>query len=201
MSYSPTNIYSKYVKAYIYYAEDGNLEKIRSKLTNVFKQDTTRLDVLQELAKICYYQKDYKSAYQYYQPFVEIRKAYHLEIYRNEDLKIGRVFLENGFPDEAQELFDNFREYVQTDKTIYQNLEWAFYYAQMGNQEKALDYLRLFSEEEHFHYWTIVFTPIEPVMESLVKHPEFQQIMKNLEQKFQNYHNRIKKSLKEKSLI
>ena len=40
---------------------------------NELKKDSTRLDILQEVGKLHYFQEDYNGAFKYYERFVEAR--------------------------------------------------------------------------------------------------------------------------------
>ena len=70
-----------------------------------------------------------------------------------------------------------------------------------GNTEKALEYLRLFKNEDNYFYWLTLFLEMEPLMDNIKNHPEFKKINKELIDKFWDYHTEIKTSLKEKKLI
>ncbi len=76
LDYDPKNPFSGYLKVYIDNAETGDLKKIRELLIKELDKDTTRIDVIQEVAKINYYLRDYEGAYHYYKKFIAIRKSY-----------------------------------------------------------------------------------------------------------------------------
>ena len=95
LDYFPDNIFSLYVKAYILFARDKDAEKLTEDLLETFRLDTTRLDVLQEVAKSYYFRRDYEMASRYYKPFAAIREMYNLDIYRSEDAKIAVVLRSN----------------------------------------------------------------------------------------------------------
>lgn len=57
------------VEAYILFARDGNIERTKRQLFNEWRKDTTRLDILQEVAKIWYFKEEYDSAFFYYEKF------------------------------------------------------------------------------------------------------------------------------------
>lgn len=83
LEHKPDNLYSEYVKAYILYAKNRNLQQLKYDLVEALKKDTNRIDIMQEVAKICYYMGDYKSAYFYYKKFIDIREALDLNIYNS----------------------------------------------------------------------------------------------------------------------
>jgi len=201
LDYYPENLYSAYVKPYILYARTGNLQQTKDFLIEALNKDTTRLDIMQEVGKICYFMRDYKAAYQYYLKFVTIKEALSLDIYRSENAKIGVVYSEVGQTEASDTLFNYFRHYAENDPSLYRHINLAMYYSYKGDEKKAIEHLRLFSDQEHFHYWTILFVPIDPLVDNIRDHPEFKKIWNDIETKFWKWHKQIKVSLEEKDLI
>lgn len=201
LDYNPDNIYSAYVKAYILFAKDRSLEQLKSLLLNTLNKDSTRLDVIQEVGKAYYYLRDYQSSYQYYRKFVEIKKVYNLNIYRGEDAKIGVVYLKTGHTTESEKIFKDYKAYAENDKSIYKYLSLGVYYAFHGDTKQAIEYLRLFSQQDNYHYWTILFLKIDPLLDSIKDNPEFKEILIDIEDKFWKKHEQIKVSLMEKGLL
>jgi len=201
LDYYPENLYAEYVKAYILYAKNKDLEKLNSLLIAAFNKDTTRLDIVQEVAKSYYYQRDYESSYAYYKPFMEVKEAYGLNIYPAENGKIGVVFSEMGEKDGSEIIFADFKVYAENDQSIYKHFNLCVYYSFHGDTEKAIKHLKLFSKEDHYHYWTILFAQIDPLMDNIKEDPVFKEIINEIETKFWNYHDQIRASLEEKGLI
>ena len=202
LDYNPENIFSDYVKAYIQYARDKDLAKTKEKLIVTLKKDTTRLDVLQELGKICYYMRDYETSFKYFKKFTDARKNYNLDIFQHMNAEIGYVYKEMGLIKESQKYFEDYKNYVDRSNSIYKNLELAIYYSYLGNTQKAINHFEQFvNKEEDFHYWTILFLKIDPLLDNIKDDERFKKIYKDLEIKFWDKHNLIKKSLKEQNLI
>ncbi len=201
LDYSPENIYSLYVKPYIVYARNRDLQETCNMLLGVLEKDTTRLDVIQEIAKIYYYMRDYQSAYNYYKIFIDGRNTYKLDIYPGEDAKIGVVFSELGYKDEADKIFADYLAYAENDKSIYKNLSLAVYYSYMGDIEKSLDHLQEFSKQDIYNYWTILFLSNDPLIDNIREQPECKVILDEIESAFWKYHKRIRASLEVENLI
>ena len=108
MEYDPDNLYAAQVNAYILYARDRNLEQTKELLVEALNRDTTRLDILQEVAKIYYYMRDYEEAYYYYNRFIMLLEAQNLDLYRYEYDKIGVVFSKMGQAEKAEKYFADF---------------------------------------------------------------------------------------------
>ncbi|WP_321372669.1 helix-turn-helix domain-containing protein [uncultured Draconibacterium sp.] len=201
LEYLPENLYSQYVKAYIDYAKNQDLNQLNKSLLATFEKDKTRLDVLQEVAKSYYYLRDFETAAVYYKAFVEAREMYNLEIYRSENGKIGVTFDKVGEQGLSDKYFEQYRTWAENDPSIYSNFSLAFYNSYKGNTDKAIDYLKAFTKQDNFHYWTILFTPIDPMMDNLRKNPEYKKVFREIEDKFNANHIRVKKSLQEKGLL
>jgi class 3 adenylate cyclase/TolB-like protein len=201
LEYQPDNLYSAYVKAFILYAKNRDLQQTKVLLTEALKKDTTRLDIMQERGKISYYLRDYEEAFHYYKKYIEITEAWKLDIYQSENAKIGLVLEKMGMAEESEKYFTKFREYADNNQTIYKHSYLALYYGYRGDVEKALQHLRLFSEEEHYHYWSVIFIPMDPLVDSIRDHPEFGKIMKKIENNFWAWHKQIRSTLERKDLI
>jgi TolB-like protein/AraC-like DNA-binding protein/Tfp pilus assembly protein PilF len=201
LEYNPENLYSEYVKAYILYAKDKDLRKTKKLLIKALNKDTTRLDILQEVAKINYYQRDYEGAYRYYKRFIETREAYQLDIYRYENAKIGLVLSKMGMKEKSDSFFVDYKVYAENDRSLYKHLSLAMYYSYKGNTEKALEELELFSQQDNYAYWTILFLKIDPLIDSIKDLPETRKLLNEMETKFWDHHRHIKATLEERGLI
>jgi class 3 adenylate cyclase/TolB-like protein/Tfp pilus assembly protein PilF len=202
LSYDPFNIYSNYVKAFILYARDQDLAKTKILLLDVLAKDTTRLDVLQEVAKICYFMRDYDCAFKHYKRFSDTRTALNLDMYRVEDIKIANVMKQIGEEAAATQLLQDFESYVSAEQSIYKPLNEAMIAAYKGNNSMALQKMREFSSTaENFHYWILLFFKTDPLMDDLKDLPAFKKIMLDLETKFWDQHEEVKVSLVEMGLI
>ncbi|MCI0751367.1 MAG: hypothetical protein L0Y35_05980, partial [Flammeovirgaceae bacterium] len=60
-----------------------------------------------------------------------------------------------------------------TDQSIYRNLGLSAYYTYTGNQQKAIEHMKLFSKEDNVQYWIILFLESDPLMEKIANNPEF----------------------------
>lgn len=201
MDYNPQNMFSEYVKAYILYAKNKDLEHTKDLLLIAFHKDTTRLDILQEIGKVYYYMRDYETSYTYYKHFISSKEKYNLNIYPHENCKIARVLAEMGMKEKSEKLLKEFFDYASKDKSIYKNLSLAIYYAQKDDTEKALEHLQLFSEEENLQYWIVLFLKIDPLVDSIKDHSKFKKTIKKIEKQFWKNHKEIKLALEKEDLL
>ena len=199
--FNPDNLYSVYVKAYISYAGHRDLRKLQSDLLAALTVDSTRLDIVQEVAKTYYYLRDFETAYAYYEAFNRARELYHLDIYPNENAKIAVTCDKVGRKDEARKYFDSFLLYAEKDHSLYQNLSLSAYYAYHGEIEEAMNYMELFTNESDFQYWILLFFEMDPLVDNISQLPEFKVLFKKITSTFWDQHEAIRSSLEKQGLI
>jgi len=106
-----------------------------------------------------------------------------------------------GLTEESDKYFDDYKVYAENDKSIYKHLSLASYYSYKGDTEKAIEEMKLFSEQDNYFYWIIIFIEMDPLIDNIKDLPEFKKIFNDIESKFWKYHKRIKSSLEEKELL
>lgn len=201
LNYNPDNYFAPYVKAYILYARDRDIEQTKKSLIRELQKDTTRLDIMQEVAKLHYYQEDYDTAFLYYEKFVEARNKQGMDIYPQEDVKIGLVYEKMGLDEQASEFFTSYAEYCKNDESIYKSVSIAALYTHEGKMDEAIEQLKIFAAKSNFQYWILIFMETDPVFKPLKNHPEFNEVMQKIEDRFWENQAQLKNSLEEKGLI
>lgn len=201
LDYNPANLYSEQVKAYIRFAQTGDLDQTRVILLEAFRKDTTRIDIIQEIGKVYFYQRDYENSFKYYRALVDIRDEFNLDLFIHENVKIAYVFDRMGLHEEAKELLGDFRVFAENDQSIYNDMSLALYYSYIGEQQKAIEHLRKFSEKEDYVYWIVLFLEMDPLLDNIKDSPEFAKIMKTIKDNFWSYHEDMRKTLEEQDLI
>ncbi|WP_026935031.1 helix-turn-helix domain-containing protein [Christiangramia echinicola] len=201
LDYNPENYYAPFLKVFIQYAQEQNIEKATNALVIEWKKDTTRLDIMQEVAKFYYFQEKYNSAYYYYNKFQKIQEANGLNMYPQENLKIGLVYDKMGFHDKAEDFYKAYDEYCEKDQSIYQPVSLTMEYLHEGKPSPAMEQLKLFATKNNYQYWILLFLEKDPLMKTLKSHPEYDEVIRKINDRFWENHNQLKKSLKEKELI
>ncbi|WP_224995935.1 helix-turn-helix domain-containing protein [Cesiribacter sp. SM1] len=201
LEYNPANYYSNHLKAFILFAKNKDLDETRALLIRELKKDTTRLDIMQDLGKVCFYQKDYKAAYQYYNRFVSRREALQLDIYQQENLLIGTVMKKMGHHEKAARYIQEYKTLADNNESNYKPLLLAAYHMHMRDQHQALEQLELFSQEENIQYWVVLFIECDPLLEPLFATAAGKEAIAKVKTKFWKNHAEIKARLKKESLI
>ncbi|WP_420579710.1 helix-turn-helix domain-containing protein [Reichenbachiella sp.] len=198
LAHYPENLYSETLYAYIKLAGNFNLQSARESLIQSLNKDTTQLHIIQEIAKVCYMQHDYKTAWFYYEKFNQIKKNLDLDIYGAEDLKIAFVLEKLGQIDKSQQFLANYYEYTNNDTSIYKDLLLSAYYAYIGDIEKGIEHFAAFSKQENYMYWFVLFLEKDPILLELKDHPEFNEIIRAISDNFWVKHQELEEMLKGK---
>ena len=198
---NPENYYAPFLNVFIQYAQHQNIEKATYALVGEWKKDTTRLDIMQEVAKFYYFQEKYDSAFYYYDKFEKIKESNGLNMYPQENLKIGLVYDKMGMQDKAESYYKAYAEYCENDQSIYQPVSLAMKYLHEENPNLAIEQLKLFATKNNYQYWILLFLEEDPLMKTLKSHPEYDEIIQKIKDRFWENHTTLKKSLKEKELI
>ena len=200
-AYYPDNPYTNYVKAYILYAKEKDLQATLDRILIELAKDQNRVDILQEAGKLLFYLGKYEEAYTYYARFDSLVTAYQLDIYPQENLKQAMVYEKMGKTEQAKVFLEKFRNFMESDQSIYQDLTRFGYEVYQGNYNKALEHLRQFSKQDDIQFWIVLFMECDPELEPLKDHPEFKEIMAAIKKRFWDNHARIRSDLEEKGLI
>jgi TolB-like protein/AraC-like DNA-binding protein/Tfp pilus assembly protein PilF len=201
LEYYPDNAFSRYVRAFALYAKNRDLKQTRQLLQTEFRRDTNRFDILQDIGKVSYYLEEYDTAYKYYTKFNQYRDTHKLDVFEHENLVIGRVYEKMGEAEKAKEFYERYGRYVEADQTAYKNIGLAIYYCQMDDSAKALEHLRLFTQEDNIQYWVILFMDKGPELTETEASPEFKKLLQEVERKFWANHEKLKLKLEEQGLL
>jgi TolB-like protein/Tfp pilus assembly protein PilF len=199
LAYFPENPYA-YIKVYMHLAIDKDCPKAKERLLTYLEKDSTRIDIIQEIGKVCTLMGDYEEAYKYYKRFIDLRETYKLDIYKHESLRIAFVLSKVGQKEKAEQFAQTFKQFADNNHTIYKQALLSSYYGYRGDIEKAVEHLRLFSKEDDFLYWVLIFED-DPMTANLKNLPEVKKIMSGLEKKFWDRHEKVKDRLQEEGLI
>jgi hypothetical protein len=201
LDFNPENYYSPFLKIFIQYALNENMEQTKMQLIEEWKKDTTRLDILQEVAKFYYFEEDYENAFYYYERFVKAREQYDLDIYPHEDVKISWVYKKMGLDKQAARFFDSYVAYCEKDESIYKSASMAVRYVVEEEYDKAIEQYKIFATQNSYQYWVVLFNEKDPILQALKSHPEYDEILQRIKDGFWENQTQLKKTLEDKGLI
>ncbi len=201
LDYDPNNYYAPYLKILILFAKEGDIEYSTKLLEQEWQKDTTRLDILQEVGNFYYHQEQYDSAYFYFKKFVRAKEKGGLEIYPHNDIKIGMVYKEMGLDEQAADFLTSYAKYCETDQSIYKSASMAAKYVYEGENQKAIEQFKVFATQDNYQYWMLLFLERDPLIKRLKSHPEYEETIQKIKDRFWENQARLRKSLEEEGLI
>jgi TolB-like protein/Tfp pilus assembly protein PilF len=124
--------------------------------------------------------------------------------------RLGYAYLMNGFEEEAKYHLDaGIERLIKTlemgqhvlsrEMDTYYGL--AASYAAMGDKDKAYENLRSMIQFERMSLWISGNIKDDPLFDSIRDEPEFQQIVRDVEAKYQAEHERVRQWLEENDLL
>ncbi len=164
------------------------------------------------LVQIAAYYEDlgrYGESLKYYKKYIELLK-------RQGDLQamhrmknVGYIFWQNGNRKTADYYFDEQKRFCeraieegrQYERNLYSYYDLACIYAFRGERDKAFENLRLFNNKPMMSLWMIQVIEADSLLNSIRNEPEFQEIVRDIEAKYQAEHERVKKWLEEQGMI
>lgn len=201
LDYNPSNPFAPYLKTYIELAKDKDLVKATNSMLQLYQKDTLRTDLVNEVAKLYYYQEKYKESHKYYEKFDRLVSSNGINMFPQEKIKMAIVYTKIGDTAKAQEFLADYDEYLKNDNSIYKPASQAIKYLYQGKLEKAMDQYKIFASKSDFQYWVVLFLEEEPLLNDLKSHGDYKVTMQKIYHQFWDDHETVKKKLKENGLI
>ncbi len=149
-----------------------------------------------------------KESVKFYKKWLdELRVEGRIKI--NEMQRIGYAYWKIGFMDSADYYFNEQIKYcndaIRLGRPYGQNFAYydlAGVYAFMGNKIKAFENLKNFNQGPFGQVlWIVKYIKTDPLFKSIRNEPEFQQIVRDVEAKYQAEHERVRKWLEEQGML
>jgi TolB-like protein len=127
----------------------------------------------------------------------------------NDMHRVAYYYWLNGKEDEANHYFDLQMEYCTQDIELnrpnavqkYSYYDLAGIYASRGETQKALENLKVFDQRQVMVYWITMFIKTDYLFNNIRNEPEFKQIVRDVEVKYEAEHERVRKWLEEQGML
>jgi tetratricopeptide (TPR) repeat protein len=148
----------------------------------------------------------HEESLKYYKKWFEILKI-NGEISIQQISGLGYAYLKNGYKEKAEycfkETINNCKKLIELKRSYkpFAYYDLAAAYASIGDKDKAYKNLRIFNQIQRIPFWQEVLIKTDPLFNSIRNEPEFQQISKDIEAKYQAEHERVRKWLEEQGML
>jgi tetratricopeptide (TPR) repeat protein len=174
----------------------------------VYTMDSTKIETLFTLGAIYMILSQYKEALSYFRKWYE--KSQNLSVLFILGMhRLGWAYWQNGFKDKAKYFFNEQINYCKKMNKMgrvlgFPNREFydlAGVYAFIGDKNNAYENLEIFNKSQMMSLSWCNLIKIDPLFNSIRNEPEFQQIAKGIEAKYQAEHERVRKWLEEQGKL
>jgi TolB-like protein len=188
----------------------GNIQKQEKYSREVYMKDSSDMNTLANLGGVYVSLGQYKKSLVYYEKWLDqLDKTLVMQYRYNSMQRVGYAYWKNEQYAEAEYYFNLQMEYCNRSIELdndYVKSRMVYYdragiYAFRGEREKALDDLRKFNERKGFPLWWSELIQTDQLFESIRNEPEFQQIVRDVEAKYQAEHERVRQWLEENEML
>jgi TolB-like protein/Tfp pilus assembly protein PilF len=178
-----------------------------------YSKDSTNDQTLLHLGDSYALLGKYEKSLKYYKKWLEglktqgalsMNSPFNSNLFNNMH-RIGYSCWQNGYKKEAEYYFSEQINYCNRmidlnrlfAQRLYPYYDLAGVYAFRGDKEKAYKNLRIFNQRKTQSLWMVTLIKNDPLFNSIRNEPEFQQIVRDVETRYQAEHERVKKWLEE----
>ena len=150
----------------------------------------------------------YREALRFYEKSYEKSKLEGSNTF-DEAHRVGYVYWENGYKEKAEYYFNEQLNYCNRAIELGRKYEQIFYsyydlaaiYAFRGERDKAYQNLMIFNKKQTMPLWMVNLIKTDPLFNRIRNEPEFQQIVRDVESKYQAEHEKVRKWLEEQGRL
>jgi tetratricopeptide (TPR) repeat protein len=179
-----------------------NYAKAIEFLQKIYLLNSSDIDIYYRLGEDYMFLGQHEESLKYFKKWLE-----RSETLSDETLfgthRVGWAYWQNGYKKEAEYYFNELIKYCDRLKKMGRydpfrpTYDLAAVYAFMGDREKAYENLRLWAKMPSCQLWWLLYLKNDPLFDSIRNEPEFQQIVRDYESKYQAEHERVRKWLEE----
>jgi TolB-like protein len=172
-----------------------------------YSLDPTNLDALRFLSDYYEITGQAKESLEFHKKVLNRAKAERRPTLINSTQRMGYAYWENGLKDSADYYFNKQIEYCNDAIRLHRSsYSTAYYdlagvYAFKGDKIKAYDNLRIYNQRPNINLWVRRYIKYDPLFNSIRNELEFQNIMNDMDAKYQAQHERVRKWLIEQGML
>ncbi len=172
--------------------------------------DSTKIGSVYWLGAVHSYSGQYIESLKYFKILIEMLESNpDKSIQPGSEHRIGYAFWKNGYIEEGDyylnRALNNSIMQVDLGRELSQKLisyyDIAAGYAFKGERAKAYENLMIFNQKQTMPLWATTLIKVDPLFDNLRDEPEFQQIVRDIEAKYQSEHERVRQWLEENDML
>jgi len=186
--------------------QDDLTEALKYRL-KVFSMDTTNDYNLRILGKLYLDYGQFVESIKYFEKYLEvIARTGQIS---TQGYRIGYAYWKAGYEEKAEYYFNesiNFENRENELRSVRSNLYYTYFYltqtyAFLGDEDKAFENLKIFNQKQTIPYWMVPEIKNSPLFDNIRDEPEFQQIVRDVETKYETTRERVRQWLEENDML
>ena len=186
----------------------GNQEKANKYAAAAYEFDSTNVDAIMIMGASNLESKRYEEAYPYYlKYFSQLETSGELDV--NDMNRMGYVLWMTGRKEEAQHYFQEMiyhcKRHIEINSGYgrgFAPFDLAGVYAFLGETDTAYNYLEEFSKTNWQYFFVLDWLDIsDPLFESIRQEDRFHKLLRDMENKYQAEHERVRQWLEENDML
>ena len=186
----------------------GNFEKAVEFGEKAYSLDSLSRGTLVRLGEVYMYLGQYEESLKYYKKYLNRLKSLGIPN-RGASGHIAYDYWACGYKDDAEYYFNeqiNYCDRIIELEREFVNKFWEYFslaqvYAFKGEKDKAYENLNIFNQRQKMCIWEGIVIKNDPLFENIRDEPEFQQIVRDVEAKYQAEHERVRQWLEENDML
>jgi len=187
---------------------ESNQEKANEFATAAYAVDSTNLDAILYMGRSNLNSKQYHNAYKYYSRyFSQLESTGYIDI--NDMNRMGHTLWMVGKRDEARNYFNQMiyhcKRHIEIKSSYGRrtaSYDLAGVYAFLGETDTAYYYLEEFSKADYQISFVLDWLNfLDPLFESIRQEDRFQKLLRDMEDKYQAEHERVRRWLEENNML
>jgi TolB-like protein/AraC-like DNA-binding protein/Tfp pilus assembly protein PilF len=186
----------------------GNFNKSIEYGVKGYRSDSTNATLLVILGNNFASIGQYGKSLEYYNRWIGRSKILGDAWIKHNMHRVAYAYSQNGNKKAAEHFLNEQMNYCTRSIELgrkYAQMLYAYYdlagiYAFEGKKEKAYENLKIFNKRSVMSSWMVSLIKTDPLFETIRNEPEFQQIVRDVEAKYQAEHERVKKWLEEQAI-
>ncbi|TFG91047.1 MAG: tetratricopeptide repeat protein [Candidatus Atribacteria bacterium] len=186
----------------------GNFRKSLDYGKKAYSYDSSSLVISDRLAYNYMFLGEYEKSLRYYEKMVNHMLSNEIPDNVNTH-RYAYIYWKTGNREKGAYLFNLEIEYCLRMNELgrkWEDQRYTFYdlaavYAFLGEKDKAYENLRAFNQRQYMDVWMVTLIKDDPLFESIRNEPEYQQIVREVEGKYQAQRKRVQQWLEENDML
>lgn len=171
-----------------------------------YAMDPDRVKNIQFLGEYYLFTGQYEKSLTFFKKWVEESDDYKENSFMRFQW-VGYAYWKNGNRDKAENCLNEIIDFWKRLNEVEGSWDWIMHYdlagvhAFKGDKDRAYEHLRLYTSKNIFGLWEILYIKHDPLFDPVRDENDFQELVREMETKYQAEHERVRKWLEDQKML